>query len=109
MTALATRREDVRFQGAECDGCGEVFPKAEFDEDRWCSECWPRLQRRLAVWQHVVAITVVLPFAFWVLLVEKFDFLPPGAWLLPLAAAYYLGFRIGREVVKGYTRWLRTR
>ena len=30
--------------------------------------------------------------------------LSPGAWLLPLAAAYYLGLRIGREVVRGVLR-----
>jgi len=56
-----------------------------------------------------VAILVVLPFAIWVIRLEKLDFLPQVAWLLPLSAAYYLGFRIGKEVVKGYTRWNRSR
>ena len=30
--------------------------------------------------------------------------LPTAAWGLPLAAAYYLGLRIGREVTKGIMR-----
>lgn len=30
--------------------------------------------------------------------------LPAAAWGLPLAAAYYLGLRIGREVTKGIKR-----
>lgn len=62
----------------------------------------------MTVWRHSVAALIVLPFAIWILQLEKLEFLPQTAWLLPLAAAYYLGYRIGREVVKGYSRWRRT-
>lgn len=105
--------EELRFQGAVCDPCGEVFPKAELSEDRLCDACGPLMQRRMRWWRHVVAGLITLPFAVWIVVwtgrFPQFDYLPPLAWLLPLSASYYLGFRIGGEVVKGYTRWRRGR
>lgn len=95
------------FTGAVCSGCGGVHPDEALDENRWCPECQKRMQRRIRVGQHVIAALIVLPFAVWVLTLEKFDFLPAYAWLLPLAAAYYLGLRIGREALRGYLRWRR--
>lgn len=109
MTRSAESAESLHFQSAECDACGRPFPKNALDEDRWCDECRPRMQRRLQIGRHVIATLVVLPFALWILTLERADYLPAAAWLLPLAAAYYLGYRIGREVVKGYTRWRRVR
>lgn len=107
--ASAERRAEIHFQGVACDPCGQVFPKGELDENHWCGECRPRMQRRMRLGRHLVAAVIVLPFAIWIWQLEKFDFLAPAAWLLPLVAAYYLGWRIGREVVKGYTRWRRAR
>lgn len=57
--------------------------------------------------QHLTALAITVPFGIWILLGESFGVLPLYAWLLPLAAAYYLGYRIGREVVKGFVRWKR--
>ena len=59
--------------------------------------------------RELIAALIVVPFAIWVWGLDKAEFLPAYAWLLPLAAAYYLGFRIGREAVKGYLRWRRAR
>ncbi len=98
---------EFHFAGAACDACGAVFPKSDLDESQWCAKCRPRMLRRLRIGRHAIAALVLLPFAIWVVRVEKLDFLPPLAWLLPLAAAYYLGLRIGGEVVKGYHRWRR--
>ena len=109
MTNSLASGEELHFQSSVCDSCGGLFTKSELDGDHWCSNCRPQMRRRLAVWRHVVAILVVLPFAIWVVRLEKLDFLPQVAWLLPLSAAYYLGFRIGKEVVKGYTRWNHSR
>lgn len=106
---IGAAREDLHFAGAECDACGGVFPKDALDEDRWCDACRPGMQARIRRWRHVIALLIVIPFAIWIVRLERLDYLPPLAWLLPLAAAYYLGFRIGREVVKGYVRWRRTR
>jgi len=61
------------------------------------------------IYRHLIAALVTLPFAIWILRLDRGEFLPQVAWLLPLGAAYYLGFRIGGEVVKGYTNWRRPR
>jgi hypothetical protein len=53
----------------------------------------------------MVAAAITLPFAIWILTLERGGTLSQAVWLLPLAAAYYLGLRIGREVVKGFLRW----
>ncbi len=102
------QRQDLHFQGTDCHGCGEVFPKSELDDHHWCPGCGPRLRRRMTLWRHGIALAITLPFGIWILQLERLEFLPQAAWLLPLGAAYYLGYRIGREVVKGYSRWRRT-
>lgn len=53
---------------------------------------------------HVIAAGITIPFAIWIALSDMRGVLAPTAWLLPLAAAYYLGLRIGREVVRGVRR-----
>ena len=105
--------EELHFKGGACDACGQVFPKDQLDEDQWCEACRPLMQRRMRRWRHFIAALITFPFAVWVVIwmgrFPQFDYLPRFAWLLPLSAAYYLGFRIGREVVKGYGRWRRGR
>ena len=53
---------------------------------------------------HLIAAGITVPFAIWVVLSDIRGVLPWAAWLLPLAAAYYLGLRIGRELVRGIRR-----
>jgi len=53
---------------------------------------------------HLIAAGITVPFAVWIVLSDIRGVLPWTAWLLPLAAAYYLGLRIGREVVRGVRR-----
>ena len=53
---------------------------------------------------HAIALAVTVPFAIWILVGDTRGVLPPTAWAMPLAAAYYLGLRIGREVKKGVQR-----
>jgi len=53
---------------------------------------------------HLIAAGITVPFAIWIVLSDIRGVLPWAAWLLPLAAAYYLGLRIGRELVRGVRR-----
>lgn len=99
----------LHFGGQTCRSCGEARPEETLDEHGWCSDCQDRLERRIRWGMHVVATLVVLPFAVWVLVLEKAAYFPWYAWLIPLAGAYYLGLRIGREALKGYARWRRLR
>ena len=97
-------RPGMKFKGVSCDVCGEVYPREDLDRHHWCEACRPRMQRRMLLWRHVVATVVALPIAFWVFTHPSFDRRPLGAWILFIVAAYYLGFRLGREVVRIYTR-----
>jgi len=54
--------------------------------------------------RHLAALVVTVPFATWIVVEGRYGVLPLYAWLIPLGAAYYLGYRIGREVMKGYVR-----
>ena len=95
--------------GTRCKACGNPFPEGELDEASWCPVCREALERTARRTPHIVATAIVAPFAVWIVVGGQFAVLPWYAWLLPLAAAYYLGFRIGRESVKGYVRWKRSR
>lgn len=94
---------------ARCRACGRPYPELELDEAGWCRSCAADLDRKTRWAPHLIAASIVIPFAVWVVLGGQFAVLPRYAWLIPLAAAYYLGFRIGREIVKGYGRWRRAR
>jgi hypothetical protein len=53
---------------------------------------------------HLIAAGITVPFAVWIVVGGTSGVLPTAAWALPLAGAYYLGLRIGREVTKGIMR-----
>jgi len=99
----------ARGESARCRACGGSHPENEMDDAGWCASCQTELARKTRWAPHLIAGAIVLPFAVWTVLGGRFDVLPSYAWLLPLAAAYYLGYRIGREVVRGYTRWTRAK
>ncbi|UCG76600.1 MAG: hypothetical protein JSV95_04715 [Gemmatimonadota bacterium] len=98
-----------RGEAARCRACGAFHPESDLDDAGWCRTCNADLERRTRKAPRLIAAAIVLPFAVWVVLGGHFGVLPRYAWLLPLAAAYYLGLRIGREVMKGYARWRQTR
>jgi uncharacterized protein (DUF983 family) len=96
-----------------CPSCGRELPEADADDFGWCEECREDLRRSARRGSHLVAALITVPFAGWILVKglvdDLFQVLPYYAWLLPLAVAYYLGLRIGRELIRGYRRWKRTR
>jgi hypothetical protein len=53
---------------------------------------------------HAFALAITIPFGVWIALSDIRGVLSPVAWLLPLAGAYYLGLRIGRETLRGIRR-----
>ncbi len=68
--------------------------------------CRGKLESAASRWKHAIALLVTAPFAVWIAVEGTRGYFPLYAWVIPLAAAYYLGMRIGREVVRG---WLRSR
>lgn len=105
-----TRQFDVTTHGEEgegtvtCRNCGELFPMEELDRWLWCHPCALGLERRARRGQHLIAALITLPFIVWILVEGTGSVLPTYAWALPLLAAYYLGSRIGRVLIRGYVR-----
>jgi hypothetical protein len=62
------------------------------------------LEKKASRGQHLIALLVTVPFAIWIAVEGTRGYFPLYAWAIPLAAAYYLGMRIGREVVRGWVR-----
>ena len=89
---------------ATCRSCGQDLPQSTLDEAGWCPECAWELESKAARGQHAIALLITLPFAIWIAVEGTRGYFPLYAWAIPLAAAYYLGMRIGREVVKGWAR-----
>ncbi|HKK27136.1 MAG TPA: hypothetical protein VKB18_03575 [Gemmatimonadota bacterium] len=87
-----------------CTSCRELYPHSDLDRQLWCPGCRDELSRKVRWGRHLAALLVTVPFAIWIAVEGRFGVLPLYAWLIPLAAAYYLGYRIGREVMKGYVR-----
>lgn len=104
MTPMAEKGEGLQFQGVACDACGEVYPRGTLDPNHWCEACRPRMLKRMRLWRHVVALVVALPIAVWIFSHPTFHRRPLMLWVLFVIAAYYLGYRLGREVMKVYTR-----
>lgn len=94
--------------GRPCPACGTPVQEGDADQFGWCDDCRAALRRRARRRAHWVAIGITAPFALWILVEGRFGVLPRWAWLLPLAVAYYLGHRIGREVIRGYALWKRS-
>ena len=87
-----------------CRGCGEDLPQSTLDDNGWCPQCSWALEKTAARGQHFIAASITLPFAIWIAVEGTRGYFPVYAWAIPLAAAYYLGMRIGREVVRGWVR-----
>ena len=96
---------DLYLRSSSCGGCGNEFPPRALDDNDWCVDCQPIMRRRVRRGRHLIATLITIPFAIWILTLERGGTLAQGVWLLPLAASYYLGLRIGREVVRGWLRW----
>jgi hypothetical protein len=91
---------------ATCRSCGQELPESTLDENGWCPPCVWEVEKKASRGQHLIALLVTVPFAIWIAVEGTRGYFPLYAWAIPLAAAYYLGMRIGREVVRG---WLRSR
>ena len=87
-----------------CRSCGEAYEMTELDRWLWCAGCASGLERRARRGQHLIAALITLPFAVWILVEGTGGVLPGYAWALPLLAAYYLGSRIGRVLIRNYLR-----
>lgn len=87
-----------------CASCREIYPNSALDQRLWCPPCRDALKRRARIGSHLAALVVTVPFGIWILVTGSSEVLSPLAWVMPLGAAYYLGWRIGRELIEGWVR-----
>jgi uncharacterized protein YbaR (Trm112 family) len=87
-----------------CKHCAEFYPRSALDRHLWCPPCRTQLERQAKRGQHLIAALITLPFLIWIVVEGTEGVLPSYAWILPLLAAYYLGSRIGRVLIRGFMR-----
>jgi hypothetical protein len=87
-----------------CAHCGQEAPGSTLDRWNWCKPCRKELDRKVRKGQYLVAALITLPFLVWILVEGTGTVLPTYAWALPLLAAWYLGSRIGRVLMRNYLR-----
>ena len=97
-------RDSGETADAVCVRCGKEVPASTRDRWNWCKPCAAELQRKVRMGQYAVAALITLPFLVWILIDGTGTVLPAYAWALPLLAAWYLGSRIGRVLVRNYLR-----
>ena len=98
-------RDDGLLEDLTCIRCLREWPIEDLDRLLWCTECLARARRRAIVrgWTAggVLALVLTLYVGLWI----QPDFsLIPTAWVLMLAAAFYLGARVARESLFGWDR-----
>ncbi len=104
VTSGPAAEGDVEAGTAACERCGREVAGSTLDRWNWCKSCGATLARKVRRGQYVVATAITLPFLIWILIGGTGSVLPTYAWALPLLAAWYLGSRIGRVLVRNYLR-----
>ena len=97
-------RESGEAANAACQHCRAAVPESSLDRWNWCKRCRTELDRKARRGQYLVAALITLPFLVWILAEGTGGVLPTYAWALPLLAAWYLGSRIGRVLIRNYLR-----
>ena len=99
----------LRFTGAVCTLCRQVRQEEDLDQDRLCPDCRGDVLRKLRTLPHFVALAILVAVFVVASMRVNFEVLPWYLWAVQFAAVYYLGVRLGRETIKGYIRWKRSR
>lgn len=87
-----------------CHRCREARPTEELDRMIWCEECLRVERRRAAWWGRAMAFLAAVALSFWIAI----DVQPSDQflllWALVVIVAFYLGSRLGAELVFGVAR-----
>jgi hypothetical protein len=87
-----------------CHRCRQARPTEELDRMIWCEECLRAERRRAAWWGRAMAFLAAVALSFWIAIhvqpSEQFLLL----WALVVIVAFYLGSRLGTELVFGVVR-----
>lgn len=87
-----------------CHRCRQARPTEELDRMIWCEECLRVERRRAAWWGRAMAFLAAVALSFWIAI----DVQPSDQflllWALVVIVAFYLGSRLGTELVFGVAR-----
>lgn len=101
---------DRHGETGTCVRCLEVQDMALIDRIFWCESCRARAMRRATRIGRVVAFTLTTLLILWIaLVVQPARDLILSAWIVAIAAAFYLAMRISREVAYGAMRLMNRR
>lgn len=87
-----------------CHRCRQVRATEELDRMIWCEDCLRVERRRAAWWGRGIAFLAAVALSFWIAIdVQPSDpFLV--LWAMVVLVAFYLGSRLGTELVFGINR-----
>ena len=104
MTGEALADSGHRLGDLFCSKCGEQREASELDRMLWCEFCLASARRTAKNAGLAVGTVLAGGLALWIWLVQKPSDLVIGGWIGTVLAAFYLGMRVGREVVFGAVR-----
>jgi len=90
---------------ATCVRCLEEKDVEEMDRLLWCASCRESARERAGIWGWIVGgvFSVALALYIW-LAIRPSDLIIPG-WIATVAAALWIGSRVGKEVAYGAIRF----
>jgi bacteriorhodopsin len=101
---------DRHGDSGTCIRCLEVKDMAVLDRLFWCEQCRERAMRRATRIGRIFAMAVTLLLVLWIaVFVQPDRDLILSAWVVAIAAMFYLSMRISREVAYGSMRLLNRR
>jgi hypothetical protein len=87
-----------------CHRCRQARTTGELDRMIWCEDCLRLERRRAARWGRGLAFLAAVALALWIAI----DIQPSDQflvlWALVVIVAFYLGSRLGTELVFGIVR-----
>jgi len=91
---------------ATCVRCLEQKDVEEMDRLLWCESCREMARKRAGVWGWVFGSVLAVSLALWIWVVigPSSNLIIPG-WIATVAAALWIGSRVGREVAYGILRF----
>jgi len=91
-------------EGLRCRVCGLEKPRREVDRLLWCEECVQAGRARAATRSWAIGALLALVLGSWIWLYIRPSDLVLGGWIAVVVAGFWLGARIGREVLFGIYR-----
>ena len=89
---------------ATCIRCLEEKDVEEMDRLLWCESCQEAARQRATLWGWGFGGLLAALLGLWIWLVMQPTQLIIGGWIATVAAALWIGSRVGREVAYGVLR-----